>query len=237
MDPSLGRGEHPRQRRHTGSDAGRPPSRRAVVLPTTKHVVPTALRRGRLPQLQELHPGAGERHSCPHRPRWVLRRLGHEESMAAPVFGRLGGSQSDAEFHEAVEEANELHATGALFARQMEPEPAPEDPVDLAMAEASDDEDDAPVPDAPPEPEIIDMPPAPASARPMSNLERCIALRLLYGAGPRRVSEKMSRMSVLLSALPRLPDKKVSFLGRGRGRRGRGVRRRGATASNGDDTK
>ena len=157
--------------------------------------------------------------------------------MAAPVFGRLGGSQSDAEFHEAVKEANELHATGALFARQMEAEPAPEDPVDLAMAEASDDEDDAPVPDAPPEPEIIDMPPAPASARPMSNLERCIALRLLYGAGPRRVSEKMSRMSVLLSALPRLPDKKVSFLGRGRGRRGRGVRRRGATASNGDDTR
>ena len=27
--------------------------------------------------------------------------------------------------------------------------------------------------------------PAPASARPMSNLERCIALRLVYGAGPR----------------------------------------------------
>ena len=38
--------------------------------------------------------------------------------------------------------------------------------------------------DAPPEPEIIDMPRAPASARPMSNLERCIALRLVYGAGP-----------------------------------------------------
>ena len=55
------------------------------------------------------------------------------------------------------------------------------------MAEASDDGDDAPVPDAPPEPEVIDMPPAPASARPMSNLERSVALRLVYGAGPRGV--------------------------------------------------
>ena len=53
------------------------------------------------------------------------------------------------------------------------------------MAEALDDEDDAPMPDAPLEPELIDMPPAPAPAPPMSNLERCIALRLVYGAGPR----------------------------------------------------
>ena len=69
-------------------------------------------------------------------------------------------AQSDAEFHEAVEEANELHATGALFARQIEPEPPPADPVDWATAEASDDEDDAPMPDAPLEPELVDMPPA-----------------------------------------------------------------------------
>ena len=54
-------------------------------------------------------------------------------------------------------------------------------PVEWAM----DDEDDASMPDAPPEPELIDMLPAPASARPMSNLERCIALRLVYGAEPR----------------------------------------------------
>ena len=94
-------------------------------------------------------------------------------------------AQSDAEFHEAVEEAAPLHAHDELFSKHIEPEPAPEDPVEWAMAEASDDEDDAPMPDAPPEPELIDMPPAPASARPMSNLERCIALRLVYGAGPR----------------------------------------------------
>ena len=56
------------------------------------------------------------------------------------------------------------------------------------MAESSDDEDDAPMLDtpAPPEPELIVMPPTLASATPMSNLEWCIALRLVYGAGPRR---------------------------------------------------
>ena len=48
-----------------------------------------------------------------------------------------------------------------------------------AMEKVSDDEDDAPMPD------LIDMPPAPASAPRMSNLERCIALRLVYGSGPR----------------------------------------------------
>ena len=91
---------------------------------------------------------------------------------------------SNAEFRDAVTEAAALHAHDELFSKHIEPEPAPEDPVD-AMAEASDDEDDAPMPDASPEPELIDMPPAPASAPRMSNLERCIALRLVYGAGPR----------------------------------------------------
>ena len=53
------------------------------------------------------------------------------------------------------------------------------EPVDWAMEKVSDDEDDAPIPD------LIDMPPARASAPRMSNLERCIALRLVYGSGPR----------------------------------------------------
>ena len=82
------------------------------------------------------------------------------------------------EFKAAVAHATELHAEGEIFSTCVEPEPAPEDPVERAMAEASDGEDDAPMPDAPPEPEVIDMPSAPASAPPMSNLERCIALRL-----------------------------------------------------------
>ena len=92
------------------------------------HVQLVALRRGRLPQLQELHPDAGERHSCPLRPRRLVRRLGHEQGMAATVIGRMGGSRSHgplrreqslehAEFREAV-------------ARQIEPEPAPADPVE-----------------------------------------------------------------------------------------------------------
>ena len=77
---------------------------------------------------------------------------------------------SNAECREAVAEASALHAHDELFSKHIEPEPAPEEPVEWAMAEASDDEDDAPMPDAPPEPELIDMPPAPASAPPMSNL-------------------------------------------------------------------
>ena len=91
---------------------------------------------------------------------------------------------SNAVFRDAVAEAAALHAHDELFSKHTEPEPAPEHSVDWAMAEASDDEDDAPMPDAPPEPELIDMPPAPASAPRMSNLERSIALRLVYGAGP-----------------------------------------------------
>ena len=110
--------------------------------------------------------------------------------MAAPAFDRTGISRShglvreepgvdnvwrrlradsDDDCREAVEKANELHATGDLFAKQIEPEPAPRHLVEWAMTEPSDDEDDAPMPDAPPDP----------------NLERCIALRLVYGAGPR----------------------------------------------------
>ena len=96
-------------------------------------------------------------------------------------------AQSDADFYEAVEEAEELHADGELFARHVAPDPAEEGPPMWAMAEVTDDEgaDDAPMPDAPREPELIDMPPALASAPRMSNLERCIALRLVYGAGLR----------------------------------------------------
>ena len=160
---------------------------------------PTALRRGRLPQLQKLHPGAGEHHACPLRPRWLVRRLGHEQGMAAPVFGRMGISRSRGPLREepGVDDRMESLASTqrrrvrscrrsrhraprrrrALLSRHIEPEPAPEDVVDWAMAVAIDGEDDAPMPDAPP--------PAPASAPPMTNLERCIALRLAYGAGPR----------------------------------------------------
>ena len=256
VDPSLGHGQHPRQQDHTGCHEGRFPTRRTVLPPATKHVVLAALRRGRLPQLQELHPDAGERHPCPLRLRWHLR-------MLAPVFGRLGSSRShgplrreqgvdnwmaslaragsNAEFREAVAEAAALHAHDELFSKDIEPEPAPEDPVDWAMAEASDDEDDAPMPDAPPE--LIDMPPAPATSdvelgtlhRIAPRVRRWTALSLNKNTQPSschivlsvvtRVRcpvcgvSLLSHVSVVfvLCVLPRLPDsdKKVSvfFLG------------------------
>ena len=68
VDPPLGHGQRPRQRGHPGRHAGHIPSRRARLPPTTKHVVPAALRRGRLPQLQELHSEAGDHDSCPRSP-------------------------------------------------------------------------------------------------------------------------------------------------------------------------
>ena len=102
-------------------------------------------------------------------------------------------------FRDAVTEAAALHSHHDLFSRHIEPEPTPEDP---AMTEASDD--DTPMPDRPPEPEIIHMPPAPASARSLSNLERCIALRLVYGA--ESIKKKMSHMSVVMCVLPGFPD-------------------------------
>ena len=40
VDPPLGHGQHPRQRGHPGRHEGRIPSRRAVLPPATKHVVP-----------------------------------------------------------------------------------------------------------------------------------------------------------------------------------------------------
>ena len=67
------------------------------------------------------------------------------------------------------------------------------------------------MPDAPPEPETIDVPPAPASARPMSNLERCIALRLTCPLSRVSCLSMLSHVSVVpcvfvLCVLPRLPD-------------------------------
>ena len=93
-------------------------------------------------------------------------------------------ADGDGAFRDAVEEAAALHAHDELFAKHVEPEPAPEDPVEWAMVEPSDGEEHAPMPDAPPEPELIDMPPAPPFAPPMTNLERCIALRLILRRWP-----------------------------------------------------
>ena len=46
-------------------------------------------------------------------------------------------AHNDGAFRDAVEEAAALHAHNELFAKHIEPEPAPEDPVEWAMAAAS----------------------------------------------------------------------------------------------------
>ena len=96
MDPSLGHGQHPRQRGHDDRHEGEVPSRRTVLPPATKHV-----------------PGLDN---------WVA-------SNACP-------------------QRCPLHSRDELFAKHTEPEPA----LDWAMEEVSDD--DAPLPDAPPEPQL-----------------------------------------------------------------------------------
>ena len=77
-----------------------------------------------------------------------------------------------------MSEAVALHSHDELFSMHFEPEPAEEDPVETTTA----------MPDAlaSDEPDLIDLPAAPASPPRMPNLERCIALRLVYGAGLRR---------------------------------------------------
>ena len=71
---------------HASADtlAAKRASRRTVLPPVTKHFVLAALRSGRLPKLQELHPGASERHSCLLCHRRLVRRLGQEQGMVAP---------------------------------------------------------------------------------------------------------------------------------------------------------
>ena len=93
---------------------------------------------------------------------WAARAVTDlcDENKAWTTGWRPLRAHSDAHFKEAVAEAAALHSRDELFSKHIEPEPAPEDPWTKPLAEASDDEDDAPMPDAPPEPEIIDMPPA-----------------------------------------------------------------------------
>ena len=80
--------------RHHVRHKGDVPSRRVVFHPAAQHVALAVVRRGRLPHLQELHPDAGERHSCPLRSRPLGGRRGHEQGVAAPVFGQMGSLRS-----------------------------------------------------------------------------------------------------------------------------------------------
>ena len=141
---------------HPGRHAGDVASRRAALHPTTNHVVLAALRHGRLPQLQT--PASttlarsvidGSFEGLAMNKAWRRQYSSEWVARALMVFCNISQvwttgwprlrSHANAEFREAAQEANELHATGALFARQIEPEPAPEDTVDWAMAESSDE--------------------------------------------------------------------------------------------------
>ena len=86
----------------------------------------------------------------------------------------------DDDFRETVAKAKELHATGDLFAKQIEPEPAPETLWNAPWRKSRTTKTTCPCLTRQHRLELIDMPPALASAPPMSN----VALRLVYGAGP-----------------------------------------------------
>ena len=91
VDPSLGQASiHASE----ATLANRFPSRRAVLDLAAQHFVLEALRRGRLPQLQELHPGAVEHDAGPLRHRRLVRRRRDEQGMATTI-GRRGISGSD----------------------------------------------------------------------------------------------------------------------------------------------
>ena len=101
------------------------------------------------------------------------------------VWRRLRAHSGD-DFRVAVTEAATLHARDELFAKHITPETAEVGSPVWAMTEESDDGEDGTPPHADADVfELIGMPPAPASAPPMSNFERCIALRLAQGAAPR----------------------------------------------------
>ena len=93
---------------------------------------------------------------------WAARAIA--DNLAEGKVWSTGWRQlrahNDGAFRDAVEEAAALHSRDDLFARHIAPDPAEEGPPMWAMAEDTDDEgaDDAPMPDAPPEPELVDVP-------------------------------------------------------------------------------
>ena len=106
-----------------------------------------ALRRGRLPAQASATLAqkawlamnkAWRRQSSAERAARAVTDLCDTNQVWTTVFRPLR-AHTDAELREAAEQANELHAAGALFVREIVPEPAPADPADWAMAEASDD--------------------------------------------------------------------------------------------------
>ena len=206
MDPPLGHGQHPRQRGHVDSHAATFPHVVLAFLPpqSTSYLQPcdVAVFRSFKSCIQRQATTTlacsvldGTFEALAMNKAW--RRQSSADWAARAVTDLCDANQvrstgwrrlrahNDGAFRDAVEEAAALHAHDELFAKHITPEPAVEGPPMWAMAEESDDDGDGPPPHADAdEPELIDMPPAPAPAPHMSNLERCIALRLVYGAGP-----------------------------------------------------
>ena len=116
----------------------------------------------------------------------VLRHLVELVSAQTLSPDRSHTRRSPRRFPRGRDGGHSTHARDQLFAQHITPELAEEGSPVWAMGEESDgDEDDTPPHADADELELIDMPSAVASAPPMSNLEWCIALRLVSGAGPR----------------------------------------------------
>ena len=200
---------------------GEVPSRRAVLHPAAQHLALAALRPGRLPKIKELHPGASERHSCPLRPRRLVRHHRDEQGRQSSaewaaravtdlcdknpgLYDLLGclRAHSDDDFRDTVTETAALHARDELFAKHLTPQTAEEGLLAWAKAEESDnDEDDAPMPDVP--------------ARPEPQLIACLQLQLPHLRCPtwsalRRTAPRTRRWTAMISSKKMPPASHLS---------------------------
>ena len=121
-----------------------------------------------------------------------LRRLGHEQSMATTVFGLrreqgldnwVASSACSQRCPLQRSRQKPRHSTPTMSSSPgtSSLSPLPKTPWTAPSKRRQTTTTTRPCQTR----RLSDMPLAPASTHPMSNLERCIALRLVYGAGPR----------------------------------------------------
>ena len=139
VDPSLGHGQHPRQRGHPGRHEGRCPTRRTVLPPATKHVVLAAFKSciqtlAGATLARSVLDGTFEglamnkawwRQSSAE---WAARAVTDlsDKNQVWTTGSRGLHAHSDGGFRDAATEAAALYARDDLFAKHIEP--APEDP-------------------------------------------------------------------------------------------------------------
>ena len=233
MDPSLGHGQHPRQRRkatfphvvlcfippHSTSylqarDVAVFRSFKSCIQAQASGTLARSVLDGSFDDV--VMNRAWRRQSSAE---WAARAITDlcDKNRRWTTCWRRLRAHCDDDFRDAVTEAAALHARDELFAKHITPEPAEEVLSVWAMSQESDGEEDGTQPHADAdEPELIDMPPAPASAPPMSNSERCIALRLVYGVGPRSAPKNchfslLSHVSVVSCVLPTLASPRLDY--------------------------